>query len=221
VPETALSRPFRAPVPSVSGPRLGTCLRSPELEQDRVVEGVYAVAKKERLRTRGGSVPRARARRPERADPGARLSDVDLLDSRSTRATRCGVLGRVDRFRDRLQLESARSSRSRISIRRLSRRPATRRRRARGLPRLPRGRDLARGPEGCRRPVRPATTSCVRASALCPRPVEGTTVTQAGCSSTRSASRPSAARSRSSIRGCAPTCSSPRRCCTTWAAPPS
>jgi hypothetical protein len=26
-----------------------------ELEQDRVVEGVYAVAKKERLRTRGGA----------------------------------------------------------------------------------------------------------------------------------------------------------------------
>jgi 3'-5' exoribonuclease len=70
-----------------------------ELEQDRVVEGVYAVAKKERLRTRGGAPYLA----VELVDPSGRIegrvwSDVELLDSRFDE-------GRVDRFRDRLQLE--------------------------------------------------------------------------------------------------------------------
>ena len=54
-----------------------------ELEQDRIVEGVYAVAKKERLRTRAGAPYLA----VELVDPSGRIegrvwSDVDLLDSR-------------------------------------------------------------------------------------------------------------------------------------------
>jgi 3'-5' exoribonuclease len=77
-----------------------------ELEQDRVVEGVYAVAKKERLRTRGGAAYLAL----ELVDPSGRIearvwSDVDLLDSRFGEGDAVRVLGRVDRFRDRLQLE--------------------------------------------------------------------------------------------------------------------
>jgi 3'-5' exoribonuclease len=77
-----------------------------ELEQDRVVEGVYAVAKKERLRTRGGAPYLA----VELVDPSGRIegrvwSDVDLLDSRFDEGDAVRVLGRVDRFRDRLQLE--------------------------------------------------------------------------------------------------------------------
>jgi len=77
-----------------------------ELEQDRVVEGVYAVAKKERLRTRGGAPYLA----VELVDPSGRIegrvwSDVDLLDSRFAEGDAVRVLGRVDRFRDRLQLE--------------------------------------------------------------------------------------------------------------------
>jgi 3'-5' exoribonuclease len=70
------------------------------------VEGVYAVAKKERLRTRGGAAYLAL----ELVDPSGRIearvwSDVDLLDSRFAEGDAVRVLGRVDRFRDRLQLE--------------------------------------------------------------------------------------------------------------------
>jgi 3'-5' exoribonuclease len=77
-----------------------------ELEQDRVVEGVFAVAKKERLRTRGGASYLAL----ELVDPSGRIearvwSDVDLLDSRFAEGDAVRVLGRVDRFRDRLQLD--------------------------------------------------------------------------------------------------------------------
>jgi 3'-5' exoribonuclease len=77
-----------------------------ELEQDRVVEGVYAVARKERLRTRSGSPYLAL----ELVDPSGRIearvwSDVDLLDGRFAEGDAVRVLGRVDRFRDRLQLE--------------------------------------------------------------------------------------------------------------------
>src|SRR5512133_3595828 len=76
------------------------------LAEDRVVEGVYAVARKERRRTRAGSPYLAL----ELVDPSGRIqarvwSDVDLLDSRFGEGDAVRVLGRVDRFRDRLQLE--------------------------------------------------------------------------------------------------------------------
>jgi 3'-5' exoribonuclease len=77
-----------------------------ELEQDRVVEGVYAVAKKERLRTRSGGSYLAL----ELVDPSGRIqarvwNDVELLEKRFSEGDAVRVLGRVDRFRDRLQLE--------------------------------------------------------------------------------------------------------------------
>jgi 3'-5' exoribonuclease len=77
-----------------------------ELAADRVVEGVYAVAKKQRLRTRGGSAYLAL----ELVDPSGRIdgriwNDVDLLDGRFAEGDAVRVLGRVERFRDRLQLD--------------------------------------------------------------------------------------------------------------------
>jgi 3'-5' exoribonuclease len=77
-----------------------------ELAEDRVVEGVYAVAKKQRLRTRGGSAYLAL----ELVDPSGRVdarvwNDVELLDSRFEEGDAVRVLGRVERFRDRLQVE--------------------------------------------------------------------------------------------------------------------
>jgi 3'-5' exoribonuclease len=77
-----------------------------ELAEDRVVEGVYAVARKQRLRTRGGSPYLAL----ELVDPSGRVdarvwNDVDLLDGRFEEGDAVRVLGRVERFRDRLQVE--------------------------------------------------------------------------------------------------------------------
>src|SRR5437667_10493080 len=77
-----------------------------ELAEDRTVEGTYAVARKRRLRTRSGSDYLAL----ELVDPSGRIegrvwNDVDLLDSRFAEGDAVRVLGRVERFRDRLQLE--------------------------------------------------------------------------------------------------------------------
>jgi len=77
-----------------------------DLAEDRVVEGVYAVARKQRLRTKGGASYLAL----ELVDPSGRVdarvwNDVDLLDSRFDEGDAVRVLGRVERYRDRLQLE--------------------------------------------------------------------------------------------------------------------
>jgi 3'-5' exoribonuclease len=76
-----------------------------ELREDRVVEGVYAVAKKERRTTRTGSDYLAL----ELVDRSGRIearvwTDVELLDGRFGEGDAVRVLGRVDRYRDRLQL---------------------------------------------------------------------------------------------------------------------
>jgi 3'-5' exoribonuclease len=77
-----------------------------QLAEERVVEGIYAVASKQRLRTRTGSPYLAL----ELVDPSGRIearvwNDVDLLDSRFAEGDAVRVLGRVEKFRDRLQLE--------------------------------------------------------------------------------------------------------------------
>jgi 3'-5' exoribonuclease len=76
------------------------------LAEDRVVEGVYAVARKERRRTRAGAPYLAL----ELVDPSGRIearvwSDVELLESRFGEGDAVRVLGRVERFRDRLQVD--------------------------------------------------------------------------------------------------------------------
>jgi 3'-5' exoribonuclease len=77
-----------------------------DLAEDRVVEGVYAVARKQKLRTKGGSPYLAL----ELVDPSGRVDarvwqDVELLDGRFDEGDAVRVLGRVERYRDRLQLE--------------------------------------------------------------------------------------------------------------------
>jgi 3'-5' exoribonuclease len=77
-----------------------------ELAEDRVVEGVYAVARKQRLRTRGGAPYLAL----ELVDASGRVparvwNDVDLLDARFDEGDAVRILGRVERYRDRLQLD--------------------------------------------------------------------------------------------------------------------
>ena len=77
-----------------------------QLEENRTVEGVYAVAKKQRLRTRNGAPYLAL----ELVDPSGRIAarvwnDVELLDGRFGEGDAVRVLGRVERFRDSLQLD--------------------------------------------------------------------------------------------------------------------
>ena len=77
-----------------------------DLAEDRVVEAVYAVARKRRLHTRSGSAYLAL----ELVDPSGRIegrvwNDVDLLDARFDEGDAVRILGRVERYRDRLQLD--------------------------------------------------------------------------------------------------------------------
>jgi 3'-5' exoribonuclease len=77
-----------------------------ELAEDRVVEGVYAVRTKRKLRTKSGASYLAL----ELVDPTGRIearvwNDVELLDGRFAEGDAVRVLGRVERFRDRLQLD--------------------------------------------------------------------------------------------------------------------
>jgi len=77
-----------------------------ELAEDRTVEGVYAVTRKERRRTRAGAPYLAL----ELADASGRIearvwSDVELLDRRFAEGDAVRVLGRVERFGGRLQVQ--------------------------------------------------------------------------------------------------------------------
>jgi 3'-5' exoribonuclease len=77
-----------------------------ELVEDRVVEAVYAVSAKRKLRTKSGASYLAL----ELVDPTGRIearvwNDVELLDGRFAEGDAVRVLGRVEKFRDRLQLD--------------------------------------------------------------------------------------------------------------------
>ena len=80
--------------------------RIAELAEDRTVEAVYAVRRKRRLRTRAGRPYLALELVDSTGSIEARVwSDVELLDSRFREGDPVRVLGRVERFRDRLQLD--------------------------------------------------------------------------------------------------------------------
>jgi 3'-5' exoribonuclease len=77
-----------------------------ELQEDRVVEGVYAVRMKRKLRTKSGAAYLAL----ELVDTTGRIEarvwqDVELLDGRFAEGDAVRVLARVEKFRDRLQLD--------------------------------------------------------------------------------------------------------------------
>ncbi|MFL5955298.1 MAG: HD domain-containing protein [Gaiellaceae bacterium] len=77
-----------------------------ELSEDRVVEGIYAVRTKRKLQTKSGASYLAL----ELVDPTGRIEarvwkDVELLDGRFGEGDAVRVLGRVEKFRDRLQLD--------------------------------------------------------------------------------------------------------------------
>ena len=77
-----------------------------ELAEDRTVEGVYAVGRKERRRTKNGSPYLAL----ELVDASGRIEariwdDVELLDGRFSEGDAVRVLGRVERFGGTLQVQ--------------------------------------------------------------------------------------------------------------------
>jgi 3'-5' exoribonuclease len=76
-----------------------------ELSEDRTVEGVYAVGRKERRRTKNGAPYLVL----ELVDASGRIeariwNDVELLDGRFEEGDAVRVLGRVERFGGRLQV---------------------------------------------------------------------------------------------------------------------
>jgi 3'-5' exoribonuclease len=80
--------------------------RIAELAEDRVVEGVYAVARKQRLRTKKGANYLALELVDQTGRIEARVwNDVELLDGRFAEGDAVRVLGRVSRFGERLQLD--------------------------------------------------------------------------------------------------------------------
>jgi 3'-5' exoribonuclease len=77
-----------------------------DLEADRVVDGVFAVKAKRKLKTKGGAPYLVL----ELVDPTGQIdarvwNDVELLDGRFGEGDAVRVLGRVEKFRDRLQLD--------------------------------------------------------------------------------------------------------------------
>jgi len=77
-----------------------------ELAEDRTVEGVYAVGRKERRRTKNGAPYLVL----ELVDPSGRIEariwdDVELLDGRFEEGDAVRVLGRVERFGGKLQVQ--------------------------------------------------------------------------------------------------------------------
>jgi 3'-5' exoribonuclease len=77
-----------------------------DLVADSAVEGVYAVARKERLKTRAGAPYLALELTDESGRIEARVwSDVDVLDARFEEGQAVRVLGRVESFRDKLQIQ--------------------------------------------------------------------------------------------------------------------
>ena len=77
-----------------------------DLVADRVVEGVFAVKAKRKLRTKGGASYLALELVDRTGRIEARVwNDVELLDGRFVEGDAVRVLGRVEKFRDRLQLD--------------------------------------------------------------------------------------------------------------------
>ena len=152
-------------------------------------------------RADGLALPRRRAARPHRRVPARAFRDADVLAGRFDRGDLVRVRGRVERFRDELQVEL--------------RRHRARRRRARPTP--PRScpsptatstsstassstspaRSTTRSTGAARARCSP-TTRCARTGAARRARATATTPTSAACSSTRSPSRSSRPRRASS-----------------------
>ena len=167
------------------------------LRAGQEVDGVFACTRKDRLMSRAGTPYLAVELRDRTgAMQGRAFRDADVLAGRFERGDLVRVAGRVERFRDELQLELRSIGRAPRGRGRPGRVPAgrlPRPRRARRLPRAPRARGPRPGPPARCSPRCSATTRCAPSGAARRAPAAATTPTSAACSSTRSRS----ARSRS------------------------
>ena len=187
-----------------------------ELAEDRVVEGIYAVSRKRRLKTRTGSPYLAL----ELVDPSGRLearvwNDVELLDARFAEGDAVRVLGRVERFRDRLQLdvrsiEAAEGQDPADARRGVAARP----RRAGRVPRVPRLGGRAPRARGDGRAVRLGRGLRARLREL-PATQEGHHSYAGGLLEHTVGVATMCRETAGCTGGCGPTCSWRRRCCTT------
>ena len=113
-----------------------------DLAEGAVVDATFAVQRKTRRRTRNGD-PFLSVELADRTGrvPGVVWNDVNLLGARFDQGDTVRVLGKVEAYAGRLQI-SVRDL-ERIEGRPARTRPglAARRRDARGIPRVPRGRD--------------------------------------------------------------------------------
>ncbi len=196
---------------------------------------MFACTRKERQISRAGTPYLTVELRDSTARSSARaFRDADVLAGRFERGELVRVRGRVERFRDELQIEVATIARAEGDGGRPGALPAgrlPRPRRARGLPRAPRARGLRPGAASAAR-RRCSATATLRARdaprallAAAPAPARApgarrsalTTPTSAACSSTPSRSR----RWRSSCARCTRAwiaiCCCARRSCTTSA----
>ena len=136
-----------------------------ELAEDRTVEGVFAVTRKERRRTRAGAPYLAL----ELADASGRIearvwNDVELLDQRFAEGDAVRVLGRVERFGGKLQVQvRAVEPAEDADPAALDAGAAPRRGRARRLPRVPRRR-RSRTPGSRRSSTRSSRDAEIRAA---------------------------------------------------------
>ncbi len=178
-----------------------------ELAEDRVVEGVYAVARKRRLRTKSGSPYLAL----ELVDPSGRIegrvwNDVDLLDAALRRGRR------RSRARPRRALPQPTPARRPLDRGGARRRPGRASRRRCAATRTSSTASSSSSPPRSSHPGLKAMVGRFARRCRDPPPAArpagrtrtATTTTPAACSSTRSAWRRSAASSASSIRGFAP-----------------
>ena len=217
------SRP-RARAPSMDVDADAGDRRSPPIATLRAgdeVDGVFACTRKDRLtartgapylalelRDRSGRDRRPRVPRRRRARAGA-----------SSAATSCACAGRVERFRDELQVEVRAIERAEDG--RPGRVPAGRLpqpRRARRLPRAPRARGPRPGlPRRCWSALLADERAARRVAARAVHARAATTPTSAGCSSTPSRSATLALETCQLHPRLNPTCCSAPRSCTTSA----
>jgi hypothetical protein len=195
------------------------------LQPGHAVEGVFACSRKDRLVARTGSPYLAVELRDRTGTIAARaFRDADVLAGRFDRGDLVSVRGRVERFRDELQIE----------LQDIARAPAS---------------EEADPPRSCPSPTATSTSStassstsparsttrstrrCSRGCSATPRcapsgaarraRATATTPTSAACSSTPSPWRSSPRRRACCTCGSTATCSSAPRWSTTWARPAS